>query len=173
MTNSSTIALIVAMGNNNEIGKNNQLLWSLPKDMQFFKNTTNGHVVIMGRKNWESIPEKFRPLPNRENYVLTRNNNYIAKDALVFTQLEDAIQHATSKFPDKVIFIIGGAEIYNLALENVTIHQLYITHVQSSFDADTYFPKIDLSAWQSELIFSHDADEKNKYPFTVKKYWKE
>ena len=82
-------ALIVALGRNNEIGKDNDLVWHLPRDMKFFKDTTAGHTVVMGRKNWESIPKKFRPLPNRQNIVLTRNENYSAPGAEVIKNFKD------------------------------------------------------------------------------------
>src|SRR5690554_7624901 len=86
-------ALIVAMGKHREIGKDNDLLWKLPRDMKFFKETTLGHTVVMGRKNWESIPEKFRPLPNRKNIVVSRNPDYIPEGAILITDLKEIGQH--------------------------------------------------------------------------------
>lgn len=163
-------SLIVAVGKNNEIGKNNDLLWHLPRDMKFFKDTTNGHIVVMGRKNWESIPEKYRPLRNRENIVLTRNGAYIADGATVitdFTKIPGAI-----KDDHKKCFIIGGAEIYRQAIEEGNVSEMYITHVDEAFDADTYFPTINLDHWKSEVIFTNEKDDKNPYAFTIKRYWK-
>lgn len=162
--------LIVAVGRNNEIGKNNDLLWHLPRDMKFFKDTTNGHIVVMGRKNWESIPEKFRPLRNRENIVLTRNKDYEAEGAKVITSL-DAISGAIQD-DHKTCFIIGGAQIYEQAIEDGNVHEMYITHVDESFAADTFFPKMDLDSWKSEVILEHEKDEKNAHSFTIKRYWK-
>jgi len=163
--------IIVAIGANNEIGKDNGLLWHLPRDMQFFKKTTMDHVVIMGRKNWESIPERFRPLSNRENIVLTRNLNYSADGAKLITKFS-AIPTAVAN-PDKKCFIIGGAQIYQLALDDGNVHEMYITHVEAAFDADTFFPSVDLSSWQQEVILKQEKDDKNPYAFTVKRYWKE
>src|SRR5690554_7894244 len=107
-------ALIVAMGKHREIGKDNDLLWKLPRDMKFFKETTQGHTVVMGRKNWESIPEKFRPLPNRKNIVISRNADYKAEGATLITDLKELSQHIEV---GQKCFIIGGAQIYQLALE--------------------------------------------------------
>ena len=163
-------SLIVAMGNNREIGKNNDLLWHLPMDMRFFKDTTEGHIVVMGRKNWDSIPERFRPLSNRENIVLTRNSTLKLDGATVFSSLSDVYQ-AYEK-DERICFIIGGAQVYQLALEKEDIDELYITHVDADFDADTFFPAIDLSTWQSEVLFHHEKDQKHPYSFVVKRYWR-
>lgn len=163
-------SLIVAVGNHNEIGKNNDLLWHLPRDMKFFKDTTNGHIVVMGRKNWESIPEKYRPLRNRENIVLTRNGSYTADGATVITDFS-MIPEAV-KDDHKKCFIIGGAEIYKQAIEEGNVNEMYITHVDASFDADTFFPAIELANWNSEIIVTNDKDEHNPYAFTIKRYWK-
>src|SRR5690554_3997452 len=100
-------ALIVAMGKHREIGKDNDLLWKLPRDMKFFKETTQGHTVVMGRKNWESIPEKFRPLPNRKNIVISRNADYKAEGATLITDLKELSQHIEV---GQKCFIIGGAQ---------------------------------------------------------------
>lgn len=163
-------SLIVAVGENNEIGKNNDLLWHLPRDMKFFKDTTAGEVVVMGRKNWESIPERFRPLPNRENIVLTRNDGYTAEGATVIKDFND-IKNVI-KDDHKTCFIIGGAQIYDIALKEDSIREMFITHVHANFDADTYFPKIDLSHWNEEVILHYEKDEKNPHSFTIKRYWK-
>ncbi|HZH86652.1 MAG TPA: dihydrofolate reductase [Brumimicrobium sp.] len=160
-------ALIVAMGKHREIGKDNDLLWKLPRDMQFFKETTQGHIVVMGRKNWESIPEKFRPLPNRKNIVISRNADYRPKGALLITDLKDLNQHLD---PDKKCFIIGGAQIYQLALEQDLIDEIYVTQVQETFEADTYFPFIDWENWEEEDLLEYKNDEKNPHSFTIKKF---
>src|SRR5690606_20614266 len=101
------VGLIVAMDSKNGIGKNNDLMWHLPNDMKFFKETTTGHIVVMGRKNFESIPEKFRPLPNRENVVLTRNVDYTAEGVKVFHSLREVITFYENE-DNRTVFIIGG-----------------------------------------------------------------
>jgi len=163
-------SLIVAVGENNEIGKNNDLLWHLPRDMKFFKDTTAGEIVVMGRKNWESIPERFRPLPNRDNIVLTRNSDYKAEGATLIKEFSDI--HDAVKDDHKTCFIIGGAQIYDIALQDGSVKEMFITHVHASFDADTYFPAIDLENWQQEVILRFEKDEKNPHSFTIKRYWK-
>src|SRR3954471_6943606 len=109
------ISIIVACSENNVIGANNSLIWHLPADMKFFKEKTTGHCIITGRKNYESIPEKFRPLPNRTNIVITRQSDYSAPGASVVNSLEAALEKAKAT-GDEEIFIIGGAEIFNQAL---------------------------------------------------------
>ena len=164
------VSLIVAMDSNRGIGKDNDLMWHLPADMKFFKETTTGHVVVMGRKNFESIPEKYRPLPNRENVVLTRNKDYSAPNCLVFHSIEDCIAHYSSK--EKKVFIIGGGEIYKEALELDIIEEMYITHIDDTYDADTFFPEIDPVIWYSTSILSFNKDEKNKSNFSINLYTK-
>ena len=166
------ITLIVATGKNREIGKDNDLIWHLPKDMKFFRETTSGHIVLMGRKNWESIPPKYRPLVNRENIVLTRNSSYKTEGAAVFNDFEKAIATYSSKSEDRTFFIIGGAEIYKLALEKGIIDEMYITHIDENFEADAYFPEINFQDWKNEIILEHQKDERNIYDFVVKKYTK-
>lgn len=165
------VSLIVAMDLEKGIGKNNDLMWHLPADMKFFKETTSGHVVIMGRKNYDSIPVKFRPLPNRENVVLTRNTNYSAEGCLVFNSLEACLEHYKNE-TEKTIFIIGGGEIYKKALEINCVDEMYISHVNKIYGADTFFPDFDLKKWNVETIFSHEKDDKNEVSFTVIKYVK-
>ena len=160
--------LIVAVGKNNEIGKHNDLLWHLPNDMKFFKETTQNAVVLMGRKNWLSIPEKFRPLPNRLNIVLSKDKNFNAKGATVFSDFDAACQFANSQ--EQPFFIIGGAQIYKLALNAKDLNTMYITHVDESFDADTFFPKINASEWDIQELMRQEKDEKHPYSFVVKKY---
>ena len=162
------ISLIVAMDNDRGIGKDNDLLWHLPADMRFFKETTSGHVVVMVRKNFESIPEKFRPLPNRENAVLTRNKDYKADGCMVFHSLEECLKHYSET--DKTVFIIGGGEIYREVLKLDVLSEMYISWVKTHLDADTFFPEIENEKWDVEDLFHHPIDEKNKYSFTVRKY---
>ena len=136
---SSCISLIAAIGRNRELGKGGELLWRLPDDMKRFKEITTGHPVIMGRKTWESIPEKFRPLPGRTNIVVTRQSGYEAAGAVVVDSLESARAAAARAVGSDEIFIIGGGELYAAALPFA--HRLYLTFVDASVpDADTFFP---------------------------------
>ncbi|MFN7014985.1 MAG: dihydrofolate reductase [Bacteroidia bacterium] len=157
------ISIIVAVAENNAIGKNNQLLWHLPADMKIFREKTTGHCVITGRKNYESIPEKFRPLPNRTNIVITRQNNYTALGAIVVSSLHEAIEKAKATGDDE-IFIIGGGEIY---AQSISIaDKIYLTKVHHTFDADTFFPQINMNEWDIISSSEYPADEKNIYAFT-------
>ena len=164
-------ALIVAMDSERGIGKNNDLMWHLPKDMQFFKDTTQGQIVVMGRKNYDSIPEKYRPLPNRLNVVLTRNNEFNAPDCLVFHSLEDCMSYFKDE-NERTLFIIGGGEIYRMAIESNIVNEMYITHVHHSYDAETFFPEFEAAQWKSSLLFQQEIDEKHEAAFTVRKYTK-
>jgi dihydrofolate reductase len=161
-------SLIVAKAKNNVIGANNDLIWDLPRDMKFFKDQTNGHPVIMGRRNYDSIPPKYRPLPNRENCIVTRKENFKAEGCLVFGSVEDALDHY--KNTDQKVFVIGGGQIYKYAIENDLIDEMLITYIDQEFDGDTFFPEFDESNWNSEIIMTSDIDEKNPYAFKVKKF---
>ncbi len=154
------ISIIVAVANNNVIGKDNTLIWHLPADMKFFKEKTSGHCIITGRKNYESIPEKFRPLPNRTNIVITRQKNYEAPGAIVVGSIEEAIEKA-KQTTDNEIFIIGGAEIYKQALPYVD--KIYFTKIYHEFNGDVFFPKIETSEWKETSRTKGFIDEKNKY----------
>ena len=153
------ISLIVAASANNAIGKNNQLLWHLPNDLKFFKNTTWGGVVIMGRKTFESVN---KPLPGRTNIVITKKENWESENVLVAHSLEGALKLAT-ELSFKEIFIIGGGEIYK---QSMTIaNRVYITRVHTEIDGDTFFPVLD-EDWK--MISSKDctSDEKNLFDHT-------
>ncbi|MNV06398.1 Dihydrofolate reductase [compost metagenome] len=165
------IALIVAMDNDRGIGKNNDLMWHLPADMKFFKGTTSGHIVVTGRKNYDSIPERFRPLPNRENAVLTRNVEYEAPGAFVFSSLEECLKRYKNE-TERTVFIIGGGQIYKEAMDSGVVDEMFITHVDHSYGADTFFPVFDESGWNVEVIFEHGKDEKHEVGFRIKKYTK-
>lgn len=164
------ISLIVAIAENNGIGKDNDLLWHLPNDMKYFKEKTLNHHIITGRKNYISIPEKYRPLVNRTNIVLTRNTDFSEEGCVVKHNLKDAIEYAKTNNEDE-LFIIGGGQIYKEALEEDLIDKMYITHVQKTFDADTFFPKIDSTIWKKINELTIEADEKNhhKHSFAVYK----
>lgn len=163
------IAIVAVAKHNNGIGKNNDLLWHLPADMQFFKNTTAGYPVITGRKNYESIPLKFRPLPNRENIIVTRQKAE-HEGAFVVHSLQEAIDCA-SNFKKEKAFIIGGGQIYQQALDANLVDELLITWVDAEPEADVFFPEIG-SEWvcTEEALFK--ADAKNKYDYSFCKYTK-
>lgn len=138
-----TISLIAAVAQNRAIGKDNQLLWHLPEDMRYFRETTRGKTVIMGRKTWESLPDKFRPLPGRRNIVVTRDNHYVADGALLAHSLDEAIAAAGE---DGETFVIGGAELYKQALP--LAQRLYLTEVAHAYEGDVFFPEIAPAEWQ-------------------------
>jgi dihydrofolate reductase len=131
-----TISLIAAVTPNGGIGKNNALLWHEPADQKHFRQVTMGCPVIMGRKTWDSLPERFRPLPGRQNIVITRNGSWRAPGALATSSIEEALRHSADA--DKV-FVIGGAEIYALALP--LADELVLTEVAMDIDADAFFPQ--------------------------------
>ncbi|MFI5260549.1 MAG: dihydrofolate reductase [Candidatus Paceibacteria bacterium] len=135
---SGRISLIAAIGKNRELGLGGKLLWSLPDDMQHFKETTSGHPVIMGRKTWESIPPRFRPLPGRVNIVVTRQAGYAAPGAIVASTIEDARAAAARAPGADEIFVIGGGELYAASLPHAD--RLYLTLVEAAAPADAFFP---------------------------------
>jgi len=158
------ITMIAAAAENNALGKDNQLIWHLSKDLQHFKQLTKGHHVIMGRKTFESMP---KALPNRTNVVITRQNDYRAEDAIVVHSLEAAIALAQS---DDRPFIIGGGEIYRQGLDYADCIEL--TRVHDDFEADTFFPEIDPAHWQEVWRENHDKDENHEHPFSFIRYKK-
>ncbi len=164
------ISAIAAMGRNREIGKNNDLLWHIPRDMKFFKETTRHKVVIMGRKNYESIPPKFRPLPDRVNIIISRNPEFQAPECYVCTSLKEAILLCEELGEDDV-FIIGGAQIYALALEELPINTLYITHVDATYpDAEAYFPDFNQSEWKTTEVMNVAGDDLQPLNFNIVRY---
>lgn len=162
--NSNKLTIIVAAGEKNAIGKDNDLIWHLSDDLKRFKRLTNGHHIIMGRKTFESFP---KPLPNRIHIVITRQSDYKVPDGvIVVNSLEDAIDAARK---DDQPFIIGGGEIYKQSI--VLVDKLEITRVHSTFnDADTFFPEIDNTKWKEINRTTHDADEKHAYAFSFITY---
>ncbi len=158
----------MAVAENGVIGKDNQLIWHLRDDMKFFKELTTGHVILTGRKNYESIPEKFRPLPNRVNCIMTRNANYDALGAVIFPDFQSWI--AAFQEDERELFIIGGGEIYRQALEQDIVDEMYITHVHAQPDGDTFFPNFDTEKWEKEIIMRQQKDERNEFDFVVVKF---
>ena len=157
------ISLIVAVAENGVIGKDNDLIWHLPKDMQFFKKITIGHHVIMGRKNFESIPHKYRPLPNRTNIIITRQSEYKAEGCIVVNSVETALEIAKNN-GDIEPFIIGGGQIYRIAIEKNLVDKIYLTKIHHSFKGDTFFPELS-SDWKETNKTENKADEKHKYNY--------
>ena len=159
-----TVSLIVAVSENGVIGKDNDLIWHLPKDMKFFKDTTMGHHVIMGRKNFESIPHKYSPLPNRTNVVITRKADYIAEGCVVVNSVEAAIEIAKQN-RDTESFIIGGGQIYKLALEANLVDKIYLTKIHHTFEGDTFFTELG-NEWKEVERIECKSDEKHAYDYS-------
>ncbi|MDI6750965.1 MAG: dihydrofolate reductase [Pseudomonadota bacterium] len=136
------IVIIAAVAKNGVIGKENALPWRLPEDMAHFKALTLGHTVIMGRKTWESLPPKFRPLPNRRNVVVTRNVDYAAPGAEVVHSLDEAVKLGAGG----TAFVIGGAELYAHALP--LADRLELTEIDADIEGDAYFPALDRAEWR-------------------------
>ena len=160
------VTIIAAIANENALGKDNDLIWHLPADLKRFKKVTSGHHILMGRNTFESIG---KPLPNRTTVIITRNNDYKADGCIVVDSIEKAIEVAKN---DEHIFIIGGAQIYKQVIENNLADELDITQVHHSFDADVFFPEIDLNIWEETTRENFSADEKNKYNYSFINYKK-
>jgi len=151
--------MIVAMAENRAIGKNNELLWHLPKDFQHFKSVTMGKPILMGRKTYESIG---RPLPGRKNIVITRDADFAAEGVVVVHSIASALEEGKD-YDD--VMIIGGASFYQQMLPMVD--RLYLTVVHESFDGDVFFPEINPLEWNTLETTKHQADEKNQYSFSL------
>ncbi len=156
------ISLIAALSTNRVIGKNNDLPWTLPDDMKYFMQTTKGHCVILGRKNYDSIPEKYRPLPNRTNIVVTRQKTFSAPGCLIVNSFEEAIAKA-KEANEAEAFVIGGAEIYKQALPNAD--RLYLTEIKAAIEGDVHFPEIKVDDWKETSRIQHQIDAKHIFAF--------
>ena len=153
------IILIAAIGENNELGKDNDLLWHLPDDFKRFKELTSHHFLIMGRKTFESLPG---PLPNRVHIVLTQNKSYGKPVGVEVYCMEEALRKAASA---QAVFIIGGAEIYSLGLD--LADKIELTRVHGSFpEADTFFPEFSEDEWELVSEKRNEKDDRHKYAFT-------
>ncbi len=167
------ISIISAIGNNNEIGRKNDLLWNMPADMKHFRETTSGHTVVMGQRTFESLGvgadgTPGKPLPNRRNIVITLDQTFKREGVEVVHSVEELLR--LIKAIDEEVFVIGGGQIYKLMIKHAD--RLYITHVNASFpDADTFFPEID-SSWKQVSREEHPRDEKNAYPYAFSIYEK-
>ena len=158
------ISAIVAVSNNNVIGKNNDIPWYLPADLQYFKKTTLGHHIIMGRKSFQSIG---RPLPKRTNIIITRDPYFVSSNCLIARTIEEALEMAYDN-KEEECFIIGGGTIYEQTKK--LWDKLYLTQVDIDVEGEIYFPRVDLSEWQLLSQIDHMADEKNPYNYSFKVY---
>jgi len=156
------ISLIAAVAKNGVIGRDNALPWHLPEDMKHFKALTTGHAVLMGRKTWESLPPKFRPLPNRQNYVLTRDTSYVAAGATVLHSLDEAMKVGAG---GTALFIIGGAELYRHALP--LAQRLELTEIDATFAGDAHFPTFDRAQWREVKRESGSGADDLRYAFVT------
>jgi dihydrofolate reductase len=153
-------SLIVAASENGVIGRDNAIPWHLPDDLAFFRQTTEGHPIIMGRKNHESIG---KALPNRQNIVITRQKDYKAEGCDVVGSLEEALTMAKRDDTDE-IFVIGGGEVYKQALSFAD--RVYLTRVHAEIEGDVFFPDLD-DGWVEVARERHESDEKHAYAFTI------
>jgi dihydrofolate reductase len=156
------ISIIVAIGKNRVIGKDNQLIWHLPADLKRFKQITMGHSMIMGRKTFESIG---KALPGRTTVIVTRDKNYKQDNCLVAYSTEQAIEICKN---DSEIFIVGGAQIFEKAI--ALTDKIYLTQIHESFDGDVFFPALNEDEWKIIWQEDHTADEKNKYDYSFVDY---
>ena len=156
------VSIIVAIAQNGTIGDKNSLLWHIKEDMRFFRTTTSGHPVIMGRKTFESLGSK--PLPKRTNIVITRADREF-EGALTAHSLEEAIRMAGE---DEEIFVMGGAQIYREALS--VVDRMYITVVERDYEGDNSFPEIDFSQWELVNVVRHERGEEYESPFEFRTY---
>jgi dihydrofolate reductase len=162
------ISIIVAASTNNVIGKENGLPWRLPTDMKFFRDKTIGHTVIMGRKSWDSIPAKYRPLPNRINVVMSRDESLKLDCDLVSSNLETVIDYFTEQSSDDELFIIGGGELYKQAFPIAT--KVYLTRVLAEVDGDTYLEGFKPQEWT--LASTSEVLTENGFEFVFEEYIK-
>lgn len=160
------VSILVAVAENGVIGRAGALPWRLSADLRRFRQLTMGHTIVMGRKTWESIG---RALPGRQTVVVSRQTDYQAnvEGVVVVHDLASALQRAESR-DDEEAYIVGGAELYRIALEHAD--RLYLTRVHAVIEGDTYMPEIDLSQWRLEHTERHEADVENDHPFTFQRY---
>ena len=156
------VSMIAAMGSNRVIGKDNDIPWHLPDDFKYFKDKTRGHHVLMGRKNWESLPHKFQPLPDRPNVVITRQPDYEAMGATVVSSLPEALKLAEENGEEEAM-IIGGGEIYKIGLE--LADRIYLTEINQDFEGQVIFPEFDPNQWKEVSRIHHSSDERHLYSF--------
>jgi dihydrofolate reductase len=158
-------ALVVAFSDNHVIGHQGKIPWRLSDDLKFFKHLTENHILVMGRKTFESLPRK---LPNRVHIVVTRNKKYVLDDddCFVVSCLDEALDFAKT-FLGKQTFVIGGGEIYQQAIDKKVVDTIYLTLVKAHIEGDTFFPAIDLSNWKEKSRTKFSKNEKNEYDFEI------
>jgi dihydrofolate reductase len=161
------LTLIAGVARNGVIGRDNQLLWHLPEDLKHFRAATMGAPVIMGRKTWESLPERFRPLPGRRNLVLSRRPGYEAPGAEVVADLDAALALARSSGAPRA-FVIGGEQIYRQTLP--LANELLLTEVERDFEGDAHFPAFARSAFPEVTRERHHAAPPNDFDFSFVTY---
>ncbi|WEJ62041.1 type 3 dihydrofolate reductase [Thiomicrorhabdus lithotrophica] len=152
------IAMIAAMAKNRVIGLDNDMPWHLPDDLRFFKATTTGKPVVMGRKTFESIGSK--PLPNRPNYVISRQADFVAIGATVFSSVDEALQELSEH---EEVIIMGGGQLYNMMLPKAD--KLYLTQINADINGDTFFPDWTKVAWNELSRVHHQKDENHAFEF--------
>jgi dihydrofolate reductase len=156
-----SISFIFAMDQKRAIGKDNQLPWHLPADLNFFKTVTTGHSILMGRKTYDSIG---KPLPRRRNVIITQNAEFTAEGCDVIHSVDEVLE----QYRDEELFVIGGAEVFHLFLPHV--NRMYITQIEHIFEADIFFPEIDWTHWQLVSSKQGIQDEKNPYVYYFQIY---
>lgn len=157
------LILVAAAAENDALGKDNELLWHLPDDFKHFKSLTSHHYIIMGRKTFESFKA---PLPNRKHVIITRQSDYVVPEGCVVVHsLEQALKLTSGQ---EEVFVIGGGEIYELALPYAD--KIELTRVHHSFEADAFFPKLKEEEWELLSELKHDIDEKHAYSFTFQTF---
>lgn len=159
------ISFLWAEDENRLIGRNNELPWRLPAELKYFKETTMGHAIVMGRKTYESIG---KPLPGRTNIILTRDSTYNQEGCIVLNSKQELLDWVEKK--DAEVFITGGTEIFQLFIEEVD--QLYVTKIHATFEGDTYFPALNWDNWTLISEKKGPKDEKNPYDYFFQKYKK-
>ncbi|MBH0229515.1 dihydrofolate reductase [Halobacillus yeomjeoni] len=158
------ISFIFAMDRNRLIGKDNDLPWHIPNDFKFFKDTTWGETIIMGRKTFESFG---KPLPNREHIVITSNENYDREGCTVIHSIDEILKLEEER-PDQEWFVIGGSVLFEKMLPHAD--RMYLTYIDATFEGDTYFPDYDESEWKLRSETKGKKDEKNPYDYYFRIY---
>jgi dihydrofolate reductase len=154
------VSFVVAMDRNRLIGKGSGLPWRLPDEIRRFKAITMGHPVLMGRKTYETIPQKFRPLPGRTNIILTRQKGYEAPGCIVVHSMEEALSAVS---PEEELMVIGGSQLFNALLP--VVDRLYLTEIDGQYEGDVYFPELNMTQWSEVAREEHPRDDRHDSPF--------
>ena len=154
-------SIMVARSDNRVIGQDNDLVWHMPADLKYFKETTMGHYTIMGRKTYEAVD---KPLPGRTNVIITRQPDYYREGCIVVHSVEEALALGEANGQEEV-FILGGSQIYELTLNQGLVDRIYLTEIKATFEGDAYFPEIDTSQWKEVKREEHAPDEQNPHPY--------